>query len=112
MDKEQTIKTIFTFLAIIQGCLVLGLTIYIFGYYVPKKGDQIRSWLRWHVITVASSYILLTMATIKTAAMGSYNWGDWWYWMVSLAYVTGDISLVFVFKEAVRKHKLAQSKKI
>jgi len=105
---EDVIKYFFVLVAIMQGCFVLGFTLFIFGYYLPKKKTDLTGGIRWHVILVSLSYILLTSATIKTAAMGAYTWGDLWYWIVSAAYLSGDVSLVFVFREAVKKHRIEQ----
>jgi tellurite resistance protein TehA-like permease len=95
----------FSLFAVAQGCTVLGVTIFIFIYYVPKKKNQLKDNLRWHVMCVSCSYILLTFATVNTAAIGVYRFGEMWYWVVISAYVIGDISLIFIFRASVKKHR-------
>ncbi len=101
----------FTLFALSQGCAVLGLTLFIFSYYIPKNKEELSQSFRWHVLVISLSYILLTLATVKTATFGFYGWGDIWYWIVTVAYISGDISLVFIFRTSVKKHKLAKLKK-
>ncbi len=101
----MSIQSVFVILAVIQGCFVLGFTAYIFWYYFPKKRHQVSDKMRWHILFVSISYILLTLATIITASTYTYSWGDTWYWIVSIAYLFGDVSLVFVFRSAVKKEK-------
>lgn len=93
----------FTLFAISQGAFVLGLTVFIFWHYMPKKNSELKDPLRWHIISVATSYILLTIATIGSAAYNLYNWGDAWYWIVAFAYIIGDVSLIIVFRRSVKK---------
>lgn len=98
----MSIHRIITLLAILQGSFVIGFTTYVFFYYVPKKG---KDDLRKHILTIAASYNLLTMSSIITIALHFYIWGDWWYWLIGLAYLLGDISLYYVFKHTVKKEK-------
>lgn len=103
--NEGMIKYIFVLFSIIHACLVVGLTLYIFYYYFPTKKTHLKNRLRWHVVVISGSYICLTLATLKTAILGFYGWGDLWYWAVTLAYISGFISLIFVFKYAAKKDK-------
>lgn len=101
----------FTLFAVSQGAAVLGLTVFIFSYYIPKNKTQTKSNMRWHVVSVSLSYILLTGATIKTAIYQYYNWGDLWYWLVTIAYISGDISLIYVFRNSVKNHHIKKINK-
>ncbi len=105
----MSIQYWFTLLAIGQGALVLGLTIFIFFYYFPKTEGEVHDHFRWWKIAAAASYILLTIATIQTAVIRIWPWGDFWYWCVIAAYGVGDVSLVVLFRDSVikrRKEKL------
>lgn len=93
---------IFTLLAIFHGSGVVGFTAFVFFYYAPKNK---KDYLKWHIITVAASYNIITMATIITVALKFYVWGDLWYFLITIGYILGDISLFFVFKHAVKKDK-------
>lgn len=104
-------QKVFSLLAISQGALVLGLTLFIMTYYLPKTRKHFRERVRWHIVSVSLSYILLTIATVKTAAFEYYNWGDGWYWIVTVAYIVGDVSIIVVFREAVKESKKEQLKK-
>jgi len=101
----MTSKYFFILFAIAQGALVLGLTVFIFYHYLPKTRADIKNRTKWHIVTVSISYILLIFATIKTAAFSIYEAGDVWYWLVSIAYVIGDISLLFVLKDSIKRQK-------
>ena len=115
----QTIKEImdndvqywFSLFSIAQGCTVLGITLFIFIYYVPKKKEDLKDNMRWHVICISVSYILLTFATVRTSAMEVYKSGEMWYWIVIIAYLIGDISLIFIFRASVKRHKTKFLKK-
>lgn len=98
----------FMILAVCQACFVLGISIYIFGYYMPKRKSDLKSNMKWHVMSVALSYCLLTCATAWSAAHGVYRWGNPWYWISSIGWILGDVSLAFVFRDAVRREKLKQ----
>jgi len=93
---------IFTLFAIFHGSGVIGFTTYIFFYYAPKDG---KDNLRWHIVTIAASYVIITMATVITVGLKFYVWGDIWYFLIAIGYVLGDVSLYFVFKHAVYKDK-------
>lgn len=98
MDKEYW----FSLFAVGQGSFVLGITLFIFGYYIPKKKIHLRNSIRWYVILVTTSYILLTFATVNTAAQELYDWGKVWYWVVTISYIMGDISLLSIFREVIK----------
>lgn len=95
----------FSLFSLIQGTIVFGLTGYILYYYLPKQKGHIRDAVRWYIVSGALSYVLLTFATIKTAAFHLWDWGDIWYWIVTLGYIIGDISLAVVFREAVKEER-------
>ena len=92
--------------AVMQGAFVFGLSVFLFAYYLPKKKSHLKSNSRWHVILVVFSYILLTAATVQTAAFWFYNWGNVWYWMISIAYLSGDIALVFILRDVAKRDRL------
>lgn len=92
----------FSFFAISQGAFVSGLTMFILLYYLPKTKGNLKEKVRWQITLGAASYILLTLATIKTAAFQLYDWGDIWYWAVTLAYIGGDIAILIIFREAIK----------
>lgn len=101
----------FSLFSVAQGCTVLGITIFIFIYFVPKRKEDLKDYMRWHVIFVSCSYILLTFATVRTTALQVYKAGEIWYWMVIIAYVLGDVSLIFIFRASVKRHKTKFLKK-
>lgn len=96
--------------AVSQGAAVLGLTVFILSYYLPKNKTEAKSGLSWHVVIVASSYLMLTLATMQTAIYQVYPWGNVWYWIVAVAYISGDVSLIFVFRNAVKKRRIEKIK--
>lgn len=96
----------FSLFAVAQGAAVLGLTIFIFMYYLPKRKSHIKENMRWHVILIAASYIMLTSCTVQTAAMQFYRWGNIWYWFTTIAYIVGDISLIFIFREVAKRDRI------
>lgn len=96
----------FKILAVVHGGMVLGLTIFIFSYYFPKTKRQVYNILRWHIVTIALSYIMLTTATIVSILLDMYVWGGIWYNVVMLAYVIGDVSLFLVLKVTLKGHNM------
>lgn len=88
----------FTWFAVLQGTIVLGLTAYVFIYYVPKDPEAFKDKARLRISMATGSYILLTLATVITAALGFYKPGDLWYWLVAVAYIIGDIAIFRIFK--------------
>lgn len=105
----------FALLAILHGCFILGFSVYIFSYYFPKtKMEFKKDKLRWHVIFVAASYCMLTFATVITSIVSVYRWLDPWYFLITTAYVLGDVSLYQIFRHSVykdKKQKLENNKK-
>lgn len=101
---------IFKLFAIAQGSAVLGLSIFIFMYYAPKNKNHLRDDLRKHVMFVSLSYICLTIATIQTALFDFYIWGQLWYWIVTIAYIVGDISLIYIFRYAAKRDAINKLK--
>ncbi len=98
-------KYLFMLFAVSQGCFLLGVLLFIFYHYFPKNKGHIKSSVRWHYVAVASAYILLTAASIRTAILGVYAAGDVWYWFVSASYIVADVSLIILFREAVKNDK-------
>jgi len=94
---------IFTLAAIAQGSFVIGYTIFILIYYLPKKKNHIRHTTKRHVILISLSYILLTTGTVWTAVHGFYSWGNFWYWAIFLGYTIGDIGLIMIFRTISRR---------
>lgn len=89
--------------ALSQGAFVLGITIVIFYHYF-KRVRQLNS-VGWHTITVSLSYILLLAATMISIFREKYEVHDWWYWVVGIGYIAGDISLIFLFRHVLRNNK-------
>jgi hypothetical protein len=96
-------QELFTLFAISQGCLVLGIAVFVFFFYFPKNKVQVKSAIYWHTISMVLSYALLLIATIRTAIMECYSWPSYWYALVTIAYIIGDISIVFIFRKALKK---------
>lgn len=101
----MTIEDYFILFAISQGSTVLGITIFIFWHYLPRKKCDIESFVKVNTALIALSYLLLTAATIETAAKGVYKAGDFWYLSVTAAYIIGDISLLILFRYSLKKFK-------
>ena len=99
------VKIIFTLIAIAQGSFILGFTAFMFSYYLPRKKSQVKNKMRWHVMLISFSHILLTAATIYTSINGGYHWKSIWYWMIFLAYLFSDVSLLFLFQDISRREE-------
>lgn len=96
----------FVIFAVSQGALVLGMTIFVFFYYLPKTRTELHDHFRWWKMAAAASYIMLTFATIQTATIQAWSWGDFWYWCVTGGYVIGDAAVIILFRDAViRRHR-------
>jgi hypothetical protein len=102
----------FILFAIAQGSAVMGFTFFIFLYYVPKKKSQLTN-IRLHVTFISLSYICLTIATILTAITGLIQ-VDFWYWIVLLAYIIGDVALIYIFRACAKRdaHEKIKNKKL
>lgn len=104
-NTHKKMEELFTYLSVAQGGIVMGITLFILAYYIPKNSTERSDALRWHIVSIASSYILLTWATVKTAATMIYEASNIWYWIVMLAYLLGDISLIIIFRKVVRRNR-------
>lgn len=104
-NTHKKMEELFTYLSVAQGGIVMGITLFILAYYIPKNSTERSDALRWHIVSIASSYILLTWATVKTAATMIYEVSNIWYWIVMLAYLLGDISLIIIFRKVVRRNR-------
>lgn len=100
----------FAFLAIMQGSFILGFSAYVFSYYFPKSKKMAftSEKIRWHVVLMAASYFLLTAGTVESSMLQMYKWGDEWYYIISIAYILGDISLYQIFRHSVHRNKLRE----
>lgn len=96
------VHRIITLVAIFHGSFVVGFSAYMFFWYMPRNA---KDYLKWHVVTVSFSYNIITMASIITIALHFYQIDDLWYWLVFIGYLSGDISLFFLFKHAIKKYK-------
>lgn len=95
---------IFSLISIAQGGFLLGFTGFLFVYYLPKKREDLKSDIRWHVILISISYFLLTLSTIIISITHLYDLDRFWYSIVSIGYILGDISLFFVFRHVARRN--------
>ena len=88
----------FMLFAVTHGGLMLGLTLFIFIFYVPKNKEDFYNKTRWYMVCISASYILLTVATIITAFRGIYAFDNFWYFLVTISYILGDVGLIILLK--------------
>lgn len=98
----MTYEYLFRLFAISQGAFVLGLTAFIFSWYTSHYKQADNKKRRLLKIGFALSYIMLTVATIRTAIFSVYDWGDVWYWIVIAGYFIGDICLIYLFRLSLK----------
>ncbi|MER3499689.1 MAG: hypothetical protein C4308_14200 [Chitinophagaceae bacterium] len=82
---------------------MFGLALFIFIFYVPKNKKAFYNKIRWYVMCISASYILLTVATIITAFRGIYSFGNFWYFLVTIAYLLGDVGLIILLKFTIHQ---------
>lgn len=98
----MTQEYVFRLFAISQGAFVLGLTAFIFYYYTSHYKLTDNKSRRLLKIGFSLSYIMLTVATIRTAMHSIYEWGDLWYWLVIVGYLMGDVCLIYLFRLSIK----------
>jgi amino acid transporter len=101
MTQEELLD-LFKIVALMQGAFILGISLVIFWYYFRRALRSVA--MNMHVLMVVASYICITTCTIVTVNREVYSTEDWWYWLLAIGYILGDVALLIMFKYQIDKH--------